>query len=657
MANMVTSIVMQLVDRVTRPVRRIQQSLSGMAHKAGLDRLGRSARQVGVQMGFVIGQAKVLGARLLALGALGGAAAWGVTRLVKSYTEPTDAAVKLSRRLSMTYEQLQLLTGAAGRMTTLGAPEMASNLEQFERRMGDAVAGVGEAADAYKWAGIKLRDSNGQVKSSVDVLMEVADKMANIKHAGMQQRFANALFGRSGADMINMLRDGRKGIETEMDAWSRTGQLISQEDAEDAERFNDNLGELTGTVSGLRNRLAAGLVPAMNKWLEGISSLIQANRELIGGRIREGLTQIWSAFKMAGSVVSWVADRVGGFGNLLVGVAGIMAGKFVLSVGMAAWSLGVFAKDAIVYAITALARFGRGLVAAGARLVVFAARGVAVAATSLVSLSRGLIGLAARAVPAAIMGIRAMSLALLTTPVGWIITGITAVAGIAYLLYKNWDGVAAWFGKLWEGVKAFFSQSPAEIAKQLVAFSPAGLVYRHWEGITTWFGKMWEGVKTFFVQGVGEVAKQLLGFNPAVLLGQGVDAVFGMFETKSLAETGTKWISGLWDGIKARWSQLTSWLRASVADLTSWMPDWAKDRLGIGSMAAPVAGGSPQAALGAPVATPGMVPGMAAQRSQVDVGGQLKIQIDSEGRARVKEARSRGGMGFDVDAGVLGMAQ
>lgn len=623
MANMQTSIVMQLVDRVTRPVRRIQQSLSGLSRRAGLDRLAASARRVGAATGEMVTQMRGLTRRVAMIGGVSAGAVWGLRRLVGGFTEPTDAAIKLSRRISATFEELQLLQGAAGRMTSMGGSQMADNMERFGRRMAEGAAGVGEAAKAYEWAGISLRDNEGRVRSSMDVLMDVADVMAGIESEDMQQRFANALFGRSGSDMINMLQAGREGIEQEMEAWRRTGQLVDEDDGEQAERYNDNLEELDGTIRGLRNTVVGELLPAFNEWLETINPLIQANREVITDRILGGLRQFWRGIRLVGSGISWAADRVGGFGNLLGVVAAMMAGRFLISLAVLTFQLGVFAWQA-----------GK------------------VAVNAVVWLTRGLVGLAARAVPAAIAGIRALSVALLTTPIGWIIAGITAVAGLAYLLYKNWGGVAEWFGGLWQGVKDFFSRGAGEIAADLLAWTPAGLIYRHWDGIAEWFGGMWDGIQGYFSQGIGQVAKDLLSFSPAALLLKGIDAVFELFGARPLTELGQEWIGGLWAGIGERWDQLTSWLSERITGLIEWMPDWVKDRLGIGDMGAPEAGG-PEAALGQPVANGrAAMPGPA----RAEVGGELRIVVDSEGRPRVAEARRSGGMDFDVDSGVLGVA-
>ncbi|WOE85851.1 phage tail tape measure protein [Aeromonas veronii] len=52
------------------------------------------------------------------------------------------------------------------------------------------------------------------------------------------------------------------------------------------------------------------------------------------------------------------------------------------------------------------------------------------------------------------MGFVKLGLAILTTPIGWIIAGIAAIAAGAYLIYKNWDQLGPWFKSTWERCKA-----------------------------------------------------------------------------------------------------------------------------------------------------------------------------------------------------------
>ncbi|MCE8004220.1 phage tail tape measure protein [Billgrantia ethanolica] len=539
MANMVTSIVMELVDRVSGTARRIRQSLSGLAQRAGLDRLAGAATRVRMATGAAVGQLRNLTQRMAMIGGVAAGAVWGLRRLVGGFTEPADAAIKLSRRLSMTHEQMQLLMGAAGRMSDMGDSQMASNLESFSNRLAEAAAGMGEPAKAMQWAGIALRDSEGNMRGSMDVLLDIADKMATIDSEEMQTRFARAMFGRGGTGMINVLAEGREGLQREMDAWRRTGQLISEEDAQAAELYNDNLGELDGTIMGLRNTVVAHLVPALSQWLERVNELIQSNREVISERIIEGLRSFWEGLRTIGRVVSRVADGVGGFGNLLAWLAGLMAAKFIFSLGAAVLALGQF------------------------------------------------------------------SWVLMTTPVGWFLGAIVAIAGAAYLIYRNWDGIVEWFGNLWEGIKAWFTQGIGGITRDLLAWSPAGLLLR------------------------------------------GVDEMFELLHGVSLSEIGAAWIASLRAGIAAQWDSLTRWLSDKLDSLTSWLPDWAREGLGI--QAAPQAEG----ATGAPIAGD-RVAGMPAH-VRADVGGELRIRVDSEGRARLTEARRNGGMDFSVESGMLGV--
>lgn len=631
MSRMVTSVVLELVDRVTRPVRNVQQALSGLSRRAGLDRLASQARAVRAATGDMVSQFGALTRRLAVLGGATAGAVWGMRRLVGGFTEPADAAVKLSRRLSMTYEELQLLVGAAGRMTDMGDGQMTSNLQRFSYRLGQAAAGMGEPAKAMQWAGIALRDSEGNMRSSMDVMMDMADKMASIDSEEMQTRFARAMFGEGGTSMINMLREGREGVQREMDAFARTNQVVPEEAAEEAERYNDNLDEMDGTIRGLRNAVVIGLLPALNEWLETVNPLIQANHDMITGEILRRVSELWSGIQMVAGAVTWAADRVGGFGNLIAVLAVLLAGRFLLSVVRATWAVGAFGVAAMRVAIRILPMLAGGI----ARLV------------------GSFIALAARAVPAAIAGIRALSLALLTTPIGWVITGITLLAGAVYLIYRNWDAVGPWFRSLWDGIVGWFTQGIGGITRDLLSWSPAGILLRAIDEVFQLFGMRplsevgAEWIATL-VEGVSAGWQSFTGW-----VSGRIDALGEAFADFSLAEIGAAWIDSLRAGISERWASLTSWLDERMQSLTGWMPDWAKERLGLGEVGeAPQVG--PEAALGPPVAQQG-VREMGLREGRTEVGGELRIRIDSEGRPRVQEVRRRGPMDFDVDAGMLGV--
>lgn len=50
-----------------------------------------------------------------------------------------------------------------------------------------------------------------------------------------------------------------------------------------------------------------------------------------------------------------------------------------------------------------------------------------------------------------------MGIAFMTTPIGWVVAGIAAIAAGAYLIYRNWDKIGPWFKNIWEKTKQIFA--------------------------------------------------------------------------------------------------------------------------------------------------------------------------------------------------------
>lgn len=562
MANMTTSVVMELVDRVTRPVRRITASLSGLSQRTGFDRLSASARRVGSRLGDVTARAKGLGQNLLWMTGITAGAAYGAERFVSGVTDVGTAVQESAERVKVGTTWLQEWF-YVGKQFGVGNDALVDGLKELGMRADEFVMTAGgPAAEAFQRLGIgvdELRATGGDTAAMFDL---VRSRLGGLENDAARQRVMDEIFGGQAAEqMVAMLSASREEIEAMKQAGRDKGAVLTPEEIENSREYTRQMGDLKQVLFGIQASVVGDLLPAINDWIGGMGDLGAANREAVSERIISAIRDIASGIKRVWEIVSWAADAVGGFGNLLMILAGVMAGRLLLAIGR-----------------TVLALFGMG---------------------------KQLILMSVRAIPAAIAGVRALGMAFLTTPIGWIVAGIAAVAGAAYLIYKNWDGISEWFGNLWGSIKAFFDR------------------------------------------GIGEIVADLLAFSPAGLLMKGIDAVFELFGARPLSEIGQEWIGGLWTGIEGQWSELTSWLSTKVTELTEWMPDWAKERLGLGGMEAPKPSGAPVAG-GESRAMPGP--------ARADVGGELRIVVDSEGRPRIAEARRNGGMDFDVESGVLGVA-
>ncbi|MBZ5876001.1 phage tail tape measure protein [Chromohalobacter israelensis] len=126
---------------------------------------------------------------------------------------------------------------------------------------------------------------------------------------------------------------------------------------------------------------------------------------------------------------------------------------------------------------------------------------------------------------------------LLTNPIG---LAITALAGAAYLIYKNWGAISGWFAQRWADIKAAFNDGIGAVGRLLLNWSPLGLLYR---GIT------------------------------AALSALGVEV------PAKFQNLGSAIVDGLIGGIGAKMGQL----KDKVVGIADSVGGWFKDKLGINS--------------------------------------------------------------------------
>lgn len=74
--------------------------------------------------------------------------------------------------------------------------------------------------------------------------------------------------------------------------------------------------------------------------------------------------------------------------------------------------------------------------------------------------------------------------ALMLTPIGLLITGIAVGA---FLIYRYWGPISAWFKVRWEDIKQAFSGGIGGVAALIINWSPVGLFYKAFAGVMRYF--------------------------------------------------------------------------------------------------------------------------------------------------------------------------
>lgn len=188
---------------------------------------------------------------------------------------------------------------------------------------------------------------------------------------------------------------------------------------------------------------------------------------------------------------------------------------------------------------------------------------------------------------AAAKGAWAFTAALLANPVTWIVVGIIAavalLAAAAYMIWKHWKPITAWFGRLWSGLQNMVGDAISAIASWVMRWTPLGAIVRNWGVIAGFFGDVWSLIKDTVALGVAAVWLVLLRFTPVGVIVRNWGSITGFVSrvwqdvrtatSTALAAVGSAllnhtplgWIVRNWQPIVAFVGQVWSRLRAGVA--------------------------------------------------------------------------------------------
>lgn len=186
----------------------------------------------------------------------GGTAA--LAAMTKAGLTSVDALAKQADKLSISTESLQAYQHAA-RITGVDSSKLDSAFVRMNVNISDAADGIGDAKGALDKLNLSTDDL---LKMSADEKYRaIADGIRSIKDPAIQTQIATDIFGRSGADMLNMLRGGSQVLDQARSDIEAVGVSISRVDAAKVEMANDAMTRLGLVSDGVKQQLAVGFAP------------------------------------------------------------------------------------------------------------------------------------------------------------------------------------------------------------------------------------------------------------------------------------------------------------------------------------------------------------------------------------------------------------
>lgn len=319
------------LKRITAPVNKVKAAFAALGEEAGLGKLAKS-----------IGKASTAGKELFSeftgqvtrVAAAGAVAAASIFAITKSFATAGDEVATISQRLGLTTTAYQELRYAASR-ADVDQEMFNASMDKFNKGIGEAAAGTGEALQGFSALGIAVRDSSGRIRSIESLLPEVADKLGGIRSESLRAAIASKLFGREGAKLNGIFKEGSEGLRNLRKEAQDVGAVMTPEQIAAAEAFDDGMKKIGATLLMVRNVVGAALAPKLVELGERLQRGILDHREKIVEfanafadrlpRVIDGLINVFSTLgrilSPVVSLVGWLADT---FGESSLAIAGLL---------------------------------------------------------------------------------------------------------------------------------------------------------------------------------------------------------------------------------------------------------------------------------------------------------------------------------------------
>jgi hypothetical protein len=210
---------------------------------------------------------------------------------VKSTNAAVDSLGKLSQKIGISVQDLSTMQHAL-KLSDVPVETFATGVGLLSKSlagMSDELETKGAPA-ALQALGIKARDAAGNIRSTSDVLLDIAEKFKGFADGAGKTNLALQLFGRSGKELIPFLNEGADGIRRLQEEAKSLGLEIDGKTSVAAQQFNDDLERLKAISEGTARQFLSGLLPSLNRLAEGFTDVAKQS-DIAGESLSKRLGQ------------------------------------------------------------------------------------------------------------------------------------------------------------------------------------------------------------------------------------------------------------------------------------------------------------------------------------------------------------------------------
>lgn len=509
--------ILEAIDRASRPIQAVTKALLGTERAAkaanALGKIGQGLKGIGTTAALA-GGALAGTATTVAVGMLDTARAFEryevqMASLEGSQEKGRAAMAWVSDFAAKTPLELDQVMNAYAQMKAFGLDPTNGSLLALV----DTMAKSGQGAEQLSGLTMAIGQAWTKGKLQGEEIMQLMERQVPVLD------ILGAHYGKTAAEISEMASKGKLG----RDAIDVLVKAMGERAAGASAAFSQTFDGITSNLLDAWKRFQLAVMQGgLFDWMKGragdllntvnrmaADGSLQRLAEEIGSNVQSVLMVMWSimvavtqAFQTAAPYVTAFVDMVGGARNAMLLLAGLAILKPLLLIG-----------QGIAMLIGALTPLGPLLLALAPALTIAAG------------------------------ALKAFGLALLTTPVGWFMLAVVAIAGAAYLIYRNWASIGPWLASVWQGVMATLTGA--------------------WNAVVRWAAGAWGAFIRPFVAGWRAVEAWFSGLTWPTL------PQLALFAVSPLAGL-TAMLDLDWQGVAA-WFEGFSWPALPAIDVAAWL--------------------------------------------------------------------------------------
>jgi len=202
----------------------------------------------------------------------------GAVNSVLGAMRELDVQAKMAQRLGANADQLTALGFAAeqaGSSTSL----LNSAIEKMQNNLGEAQSGNATAIEAFGQLGLSMSELAGL--RTDEVFAKVAEQIQLLGDDTAATKIAIDLFGRSGGELLPLLKGGAEGLN-EMGKQAEQMGLLLGDNRKTVEAANDAINAMKRAWGAFIQQVAIAVAPALKAIADLLTAIISGFNRLMG---------------------------------------------------------------------------------------------------------------------------------------------------------------------------------------------------------------------------------------------------------------------------------------------------------------------------------------------------------------------------------------